>query len=98
MKWFRATQHALGLFEAPPSLRPSLLGSPQRLGAELLAKAKEFNHLRVLFMSDPKVEHQMDRQFWCGISSTTGVKKELSWKASFYQLIYVPTFTYGHEL
>lgn len=47
-----AIQQALGLLEAPPSLRLSLLengGSPHRLGAELLPQAKEFNYLRVLF-------------------------------------------------
>lgn len=72
----------------------------------MLPQAKEFMYLRILFMSDGKMEHVMDR--WIGAMSavmralhwTTVVKMELRKKAkpSSYQLLYVPTVIYGHEL
>jgi len=72
----------------------------------LLPQAKEFKYLWVLFMSEGKMEREMDRRI--GAASTVMramyrsvvVKRELSRKAklSIYRSIYFPTLTYGHEL
>ena len=76
------------------------------VGSELLPQVEEFKYLRVLFTSEDKMEHELDR--WIGAASavvwalyqTVVVMKELSQKAklSIYQSVYVPTLTYGHEL
>ena len=67
---------------------------------------KEFKYLRVLFMSEGKMEQEIER--WIGalsavmrmLKQSVVVKRELSQKAklSIYRSIYVPTLTYGHEL
>ena len=61
----------------------------------------EFKYLRILFMNEIRMEQEIDRQigvvslFW-----TIVVKRELIWKAklSIYELIYIQTLRYGHEL
>ena len=76
-----------------------------RVGSELLPQVKEFQYLGVLFTSEGKMEHEMDRR----ISAASAVmwalyrnvvKTEMSRKAKvlIYQLSYIPTLTYGHEL
>ncbi|XP_051775984.1 uncharacterized protein LOC127526050 [Erpetoichthys calabaricus] len=79
---------------------------PLRVGSEILPQVEEFKYLGVLFMSEGRMEREIDRRI--GAASTVMralhrsvvVKKELSRKAklSIYQSIYVPTLTYGHEL
>ncbi|TWW62415.1 hypothetical protein D4764_04G0010620 [Takifugu flavidus] len=73
-----------------------------RVREEVLPRVEEFKYLRILFMSESRMERKMDR--WIGAASavmrvlnrTVMVKKELSWKAklSIYQSIFVP----DHEL
>ncbi|MDG2590061.1 hypothetical protein P7M45_24300, partial [Vibrio parahaemolyticus] len=64
-------------------------------GRELLPQVMEFKYFEVLFTSEGRMEHEMDRRYW-----TVVVKRELSWKAKllFYWSIYISTLTYGHEL
>ncbi len=67
---------------------------------------EEFKYLGVLFTSEGRMEREIDRRI--GVASavmrvlyqTVMVKRELSRKVklSIYQLIYVPTLTYGYEL
>ncbi len=76
------------------------------VGSELLPQAKEFKYLGVLFTREGKTECETGR--WIGAAAavmqalywTVVVIRELSQKAklSVYQLIYVPTLTFGHEL
>ncbi|KAK3514902.1 hypothetical protein QTP70_034587, partial [Hemibagrus guttatus] len=77
-----------------------------QVGGEVLPQVEEFKYLGVLFMSEGRMDREIDRR----ICATAAVmrsmywsvvgKKELSRKAklSIYQSIYVPTLTYGHEL
>jgi len=72
------------------------------VGSKLLPQAKELKYLRVLFMSEGKMEREMDRRI--GMASAVMralyrsivVKRELSWKAklSIYRSTYVPTLAY----
>ncbi|KAK0140999.1 hypothetical protein N1851_021987 [Merluccius polli] len=114
-------QHALGRFAAECEavgmrfstfkseamvLCRKTLDCSLRVGSVLLPQVKEFKYLGMLFMSEWKMEREMDR--WIGAASavmralyrTVVVKRELSRKAklSIDQSIYVPTLTYGHEL
>lgn len=41
------------------------------VGTELLPQAKGFTYLRILFTSEHKMEHKMDR--WIGVSNNTGI-------------------------
>ncbi len=67
---------------------------------------KEFKYLGVLLTSKGKTEREMDRRIGAAsaliqaLYQTFVVKSELRQKAklSNYQSVYVPTFTYGHEL
>ena len=69
-----------------------------RVRSELLPQAKEFKYLGVLFMSEGKMEWEMDRRIGAAsavmraLYRSIVVKKELSRKAklSIYQSIYVP--------
>ncbi|KAK3532757.1 hypothetical protein QTP86_028126 [Hemibagrus guttatus] len=75
----------------------------RRVGGEFLVE--EFKYLGVLFMSEGRMDREIDR--WIGAAAavmrsmyrSVVVKKELSRKAklSIYQSIYVPILTYGHE-
>ena len=77
---------------------------PLQVGLELLPQVKEFKCLRVLFMSEGKMEDELDRRI--DVSSTMdaipvrsgeeGAESEA--KLSIYQSVYAPTLTYGHEL
>ncbi|KAK3527008.1 hypothetical protein QTP86_006386 [Hemibagrus guttatus] len=77
-----------------------------QVGGEVLPQVEEFNYLGVLFTSEGRMDHEIDRRIgaaaavmWSMYRSVV-VKKQLSWKAklSIYQSIYVPALTYGHEL
>ncbi|KAK3514114.1 hypothetical protein QTP70_005118 [Hemibagrus guttatus] len=114
-------QHALGRFAAEceaAGMRISTSKSeamvPDRkkvactlqVGGEFLHQVEEFKYLGVLFMSEGRMDCEIDR--WIGAAAavlpamcwSVVVKKELSRKAKLliYQSIYVPTLTYGHEL
>ncbi|KAK3507223.1 hypothetical protein QTP70_011005 [Hemibagrus guttatus] len=77
-----------------------------QVGGEVLPQVEEFKYLGVLFTSEGRMDREIDRRI--GVAAavmrsmyrSVVVKKELSRKAklSIYQSIYVPTFTYGHEL
>ncbi|KAK3515996.1 hypothetical protein QTP70_000711 [Hemibagrus guttatus] len=77
-----------------------------QVGGEVLPQVEEFKYLGVLFTSEGRMDREIDR--WIGAAAAVTwstywsvvVKKELSRKTklSIYQSIYVPTFTYGHEL
>ncbi|KAL1252568.1 hypothetical protein QQF64_017261 [Cirrhinus molitorella] len=76
------------------------------IGGESLPKVEKFKYLGVLFTSEGRMEHEIDR--WIGAAAavmqlmyrSVVVKKELSLRAklSVYRSINVPTLTYGHEL
>ncbi|KAK3545415.1 hypothetical protein QTP70_007410 [Hemibagrus guttatus] len=77
-----------------------------QVGDAVLPQVEEFKYLGVLFTSEGRMDHEIDRRIgaaaavmWSMYQSVV-VKKELSRKAklSIYQSIYVPTLTYGHEL
>ncbi|KAK3518183.1 hypothetical protein QTP70_033879 [Hemibagrus guttatus] len=114
-------QHALGHFSAEceaAGLRVSTSKSEAmvidrkkvactlQVGGEFLPQVKEFKYLRVLFMSDGRMDREIDRRIGAAAAvmqsmyRSVVVKKELSRKVKFsvYQSIYVPTLTYGHEL
>jgi len=66
-----------------------------QVGTECLPQAKEFKYLGVLFMSEGKMEREIDRL----ISATAAVKQALYRKAmlSIYWSLYVPTLTWPKE-
>ncbi|KAK3514795.1 hypothetical protein QTP70_032195, partial [Hemibagrus guttatus] len=114
-------QHALGCFAAEcevAGMRVSTSKSEamvldrekvactHQVGGEFLPQVEEFKYLRVLFMSEGRMDRKLDRRI-CAAAAvmrsmywSVVVKKELSRKAklSIYQSIYIPTLTYGHEL
>lgn len=48
------------------------------VGSELLPKVKEFKCLGIFFfMNDNKMECEMDRQIWCGVSGDADVVLDL---------------------
>ncbi|KAK3511176.1 hypothetical protein QTP70_032221, partial [Hemibagrus guttatus] len=73
---------------------------------EVLPQVEEFKYLGVLFMSEGRMDREIDRRISAvaavmrSMYRSVVVKKELSRKAklSIYQSIYIPTLTYGHEL
>ncbi|KAK3513146.1 hypothetical protein QTP70_007479 [Hemibagrus guttatus] len=77
-----------------------------QVGGEVLPQVEEFKYLGVLFTSEGRMEREIDRRIGAAAAvmrsmyRSVVVKKELSRKAklSFYQSIYAPTLTYGHEL
>ncbi|KAK3557454.1 hypothetical protein QTP70_027739, partial [Hemibagrus guttatus] len=77
-----------------------------QVGGEVLPQVEEFKYLGVLFMSEGRMDREIDRRIGAvaavmrSMYQSVVVKKELSRKAklSIYQSIYVPTLTYGHEL
>ncbi|KAK3554945.1 hypothetical protein QTP86_001875 [Hemibagrus guttatus] len=77
-----------------------------QVGGEFFPQVEEFKYLGVLFMSEGRMDHEIDRRIGAAAAvmrsmyRSVVVKKELSQKAklSIYQSIYVPTLTYGHEL
>ncbi|KAK3555547.1 hypothetical protein QTP86_021786, partial [Hemibagrus guttatus] len=77
-----------------------------QVGGEILPQVEEFKYLGVLFTSEGRMDHEIDRQIGAAAAvmrsmyQAVVVKKELRRKAklSIYQSIYVPTLTYGHEL
>ncbi|KAK3549179.1 hypothetical protein QTP70_033971 [Hemibagrus guttatus] len=77
-----------------------------QVGGEVIPQVEEFKYLGVLFMSEGRMDREIDRRIGAAAAvmrsmyRTVVVKKELSRKAklSIYQSIYVPTLTYGHEL
>ncbi|KAK3541007.1 hypothetical protein QTP86_010128 [Hemibagrus guttatus] len=77
-----------------------------QVGGEVLPQVEEFKYLGVLFTSEVRMDHEIDRRISAAAAimqsmyRSVVVKKELSRKAklSIYQSIYVPTLTYGHEL
>ncbi|KAK3564604.1 hypothetical protein QTP86_023765, partial [Hemibagrus guttatus] len=114
-------QHALGCFAAEceaAGMRVSTSKSEAmvldwkkvactlQVGGEVLPQVEEFKYLMVLFTSEGRMDHEIDRQIGAvaavmrSMYRSVVVKKELSRKAklSIYQSIYVPTLTYGHEL
>uniref|UniRef100_A0AAV2JL93 ribonuclease H n=1 Tax=Knipowitschia caucasica TaxID=637954 RepID=A0AAV2JL93_KNICA len=114
-------QHALGRFAAEceaAGMRISTSKSeamvldrkkvpcPLQVGGEVLPQVEEFKYLGVLFTSEGRMEHEIDRRIGaaCAVMRslyrTVVVKRELSRKAklSIYRSIFVPSLTYGHEL
>ncbi|KAK3506693.1 hypothetical protein QTP70_015431 [Hemibagrus guttatus] len=114
-------QHALGHFSAEceaAGMRVSTSKSEAmvldrkkvartlQVGGEVLPQVEEFKYLGVLFTSEGRMDHEIDRRIDAAAAvmqsmyRSVVVKKELSQKAklSIYQSIYVPTLTYGHEL
>ncbi|KAK3535602.1 hypothetical protein QTP70_017140 [Hemibagrus guttatus] len=114
-------QHALGCFAAEceaAGMRVSTSKSEAmvldrkkvactlQVGGEVLPQVEEFKYLGVLFTSEGRRDHEIDRRIGAAAAvmrsmyRSVVVKKELSRKAklSIYQSIYVPTLTYGHEL
>lgn len=71
-----------------------------------MPRVEEFKYLGVLFMSEGRMEREIDRRIGAvsavmrALYRSVVVKRELSRKArlSIYWLIYVPTLGYGHEL
>ena len=87
------------------SIFPSLV-NPLQVGEEMLLQAEEFKYLGVLFMSEGKMEQEIDKRIGAAsavmrtLRQSVVVKRELSQKAklSIYRSIYVPTLTHGHKL
>jgi len=111
----RDLQHALGQFAAEceavrmrvsTSISRKMVECSLRVVSELLLQAKEFKYLGLLFVSEGKMEREMDKRIGAASAVMWGlywsvlVKRELSWKMklSIYRSIYIPTLTYGHEL
>ncbi|KAK3544165.1 hypothetical protein QTP86_003940 [Hemibagrus guttatus] len=77
-----------------------------QVGGEVLPRVEEFKYLGVLFMSEGRMDREIDRRIGAAAAvmrsmyRSVVVKKELSRKAKLliYQSIYVPTLTDGHEL
>ncbi|KAK3524866.1 hypothetical protein QTP86_010089 [Hemibagrus guttatus] len=77
-----------------------------QVGGEFLPQVEEFKYLGVLFMSEGRMDREVDRRIGAAAAvmrsmyRSVVVKKELSRKAklSIYQSIYIPTLTYAHEL
>ncbi|KAK3510855.1 hypothetical protein QTP70_022797 [Hemibagrus guttatus] len=77
-----------------------------QVGGEFLPQVEEFKYLGVLFMSEGRMDHEIDRRIGAAAAvmrsmyQSVVVKRELSQKAklSIYQSIYHPTLTYGHEV
>ncbi|KAK3550660.1 hypothetical protein QTP70_002363 [Hemibagrus guttatus] len=114
-------QHALGRFAAEceaAGMRVSTSKSEAmvldrkkvactlQVGGEVLAQVEGFKYLGVLFTSEGRMDHEIERRIGAAAAvmqsmyRSVVVKKELSRNAklSIYQSIYVPTLTYGHEL
>ncbi|KAK3522957.1 hypothetical protein QTP86_010312 [Hemibagrus guttatus] len=114
-------QHALGRFAAEceaAGMRVSTSKSEAmvldwkkvactlQVGGEVLPQVEEFKYLGVLFMSEGRMDREIDRRIGAAAAVMRSMyrsvveKKELSQKAklSIYQSIYAPTLTYGHEL
>ncbi|KAK3516271.1 hypothetical protein QTP70_007251 [Hemibagrus guttatus] len=114
-------QHALGRFAAKceaAGMRVSTSKSEAmvldrkkvactlQVGGKVLPQVEEFKYLGVLFTSEGRMDHEIDRRIGAAAAvmrsmyRSVVVKKELSRKAkpSIYQSIYAPTLTYGHEL
>ncbi|KAF7645904.1 hypothetical protein LDENG_00196770 [Lucifuga dentata] len=114
-------RHALGKFEAKCEVTGMRISTSKsvtmvlcrkkvdcslQVRGESLPQTEEFKYLGVLFMSEGRMEREIDR--WTGAVSevlrtlyrTIVVKRELSQQArlSIYRSIYVPILTYGHEL
>lgn len=76
------------------------------VGSQSLDKVKDFQYHGVLFMSEVKMERQVDRRTGAASAAmqtfyrTIVVKRELIRKAKFsiYWLVYVPTLTYSYGL
>ncbi|KAK3518109.1 hypothetical protein QTP70_033327 [Hemibagrus guttatus] len=74
-----------------------------QVGGEFLPPVEEFKYLRVLFTSEGRMDHEIDRR----ISAAAAVMQSMYWpvvvkmelsrkgKLSIYQSIYIPTLTYG---
>ncbi|KAK3518142.1 hypothetical protein QTP70_033233 [Hemibagrus guttatus] len=108
-------QHALGRFAAEceaagmrvsTSKSEAMVLDRKKVGGEFLPQVEEFKYLWVLFMSEGRMDREIDRRIGAAAAvmrsmyRSVVVKKELSRKAklSIYQSIYVPTLTYSHEL
>ncbi|TWW73388.1 hypothetical protein D4764_15G0007820 [Takifugu flavidus] len=72
---------------------------------EVLPQVEEFKYLGMLFMSEGRMEREIDRRIGAAsavmraLNRSIVVKKELSRKAklSIYRSNYVPILTYGHQ-
>lgn len=109
--WFLAGYEAAGLrvstskYEAKVLSQKSVVCFP-KVGNEILPQAEKFNHLRIMFMGEGRMEQSLDRQIgavsavmWILYQSVV-LKREWSLKVklSIYQSIYIQTLTYGHKL
>ena len=78
---------------------------PIRVGNDSLPQVREFKYLGVLFSSEGRMEHELDRRIGAAgavlrsLYQTIVTKRELSQKAklSIYRSMFVPTLSYGHE-
>ncbi|TWW82356.1 hypothetical protein D4764_01G0021710 [Takifugu flavidus] len=71
-------------------------GNPRdmrRFQEEILPQVEEFKYLGVLFMSEGRMEQEIDRQIRITADSAPVRRGE-----EIYRSIFVPTLTYGHEL
>ncbi|TWW77626.1 Ventricular zone-expressed PH domain-containing protein [Takifugu flavidus] len=76
-----------------------------RVGEEVLPQVEEFKYLGILFMSEGRMEREINRRIGAAsavvraLNRSIVVKKKLSRKAklSIYRSIYVPVLTYGHQ-
>jgi len=79
---------------------------PHQVWNEFLPQVEEFKYLRVLFISEGRMEHEINGRIGAAsavlraLQRPVVVKKEQRQKAklSIYWSIYVPTLTYDHEL
>ncbi|KAI3357129.1 hypothetical protein L3Q82_015603 [Scortum barcoo] len=104
LEWFAAECEAAGMRISTSKSEAMILdrkrvACPLRVGGEVLPQVEEFKYLGVLFMSEGKMEREIDRRIGAAsavmrsVYRTVVVKKELSQKAklSIYRSIYAPT-------
>ncbi len=110
MGWFAAECEEAGMRISIAKSEPMVhsgkkVACPLQVGGEFLPQVEEFKYLGVLFMSEGRMEREIERQIGAASAVMRSmyrsvVEKELSCKAklSIYRSIYMPTLTYGHEL
>ena len=108
-EWFAAECKAARI-KASPSKSEAMTLNWKTVQSSLqvspLPQTEEFKYLWILFMSEGKMEQELNR--WIGASlavmralcQSVIVKTELSRKAklSLYQAFFAPTLTYGHHI
>ena len=111
LEWFAAEYEAVGI-QISTSKSESMALSRQRMacplqvGGENLPQVEEFEYLEVLFTNDGRRDSEISRRLgqvegvMKSLYQFVVVKRELSHKAklSIFQAVYIPIFSYGHEL